>query len=305
MIKNTPEMSIGALGPLVVRLLPNLRRWLTIWMAVSVLFALISLIEVAHTPEAGIDVAFRVTNVTAIILALVWLPALIAIFALMGGALKTPAGEASTPGLLSTLPKLIGTLYKLEPDLEGKNKQMVADIRREAEHEYGSMATAGFQTPSDLKTYANEYEVLRSTLPQSDERTFRMDTIVAQVRALASRARYSANDIRHLFNQGRDGDRLVALGLMQATPVKECFDLALDATGNSRSAFEQFHGLRAVETMLPVLGDDDIDALLQVFEDQKRKYLIPENRARWKLYEYIMEAIENRTARSPLPKRHP
>jgi hypothetical protein len=273
---------------------PHLRRWLTVWLTVVVGFALLSLVEVTRSPSAGVAVTFKVTSVTAVLVALAWLPALVGILAFLGGTLKTPAGEVSTQGLLSVLPKLIAALDTVEPKLDEGTKRMVEDIRREAERELGSYARGMQQARAALAAYVREYETLRSSLPPSDERTFRMSTIVAQVRALASQAHYAADDIRSLFNRGQDGDRIVALGLLQVSPFRERFDLALEAIGNSRSAFEQFHGLRVVEAMLPLLSDADIECLLKVFEEQRKKYLIPENRDRWSLYQTILEKINKK-----------
>ena len=38
--------------------------------------------------------------------------------------------------------------------------------------------------------------------------------------------------------------------LMQANDIVDCLNLALDAIGNSRSAFEKYQGLRVAEIML-------------------------------------------------------
>jgi hypothetical protein len=302
MAEDNPVVHADRLLRLIWPIVPSLRRWLRIWLAVVVVFALISLVEVTRSPGAEVAVTFKATSITAILMALAWLPALAGILVLFGGAFKTPAGEASTPGLLSVLPKLIAVLDTIEPKLDEGTKQRVEGIRREAEWELGSYTRGFQQARADLAAYAREYETLRSSSPPSDERTFRMTTVVAQVRALASQAHFSAEDIRTLFNHDQEGDRIVALGLLQASPYKECFDLAIEAIGKSRSAFEQFHGLRAAEAMLPLLGDAEIERLQKVLEEQRKEYLVPKNQDRWSLYQTIMEKLRRKDSSTQTPR---
>ncbi|GCE27550.1 hypothetical protein KDA_30340 [Dictyobacter alpinus] len=51
----------------------------------------------------GLAIAFQITPTTALSFALLWLPALLRIFTLLGGGLKTPAGELSSPGIKEDL----------------------------------------------------------------------------------------------------------------------------------------------------------------------------------------------------------
>jgi hypothetical protein len=49
--------------------------------------------------------------------------------------------------------------------------------------------------------------------------------------------------VRPLFQTGRDGMRLYALGLMEADPALSDLWSVIDAIDASRSAFEQYHAL--------------------------------------------------------------
>ena len=104
-------LSVPPLDP-VNRLLSSLLNLPRPWLAVAIAMILLSTVEVTLTSSGEMTVAFRVTGITALLFALIWLPILLRIIALLGGGVKTSAGEASTPGLLTLLPKLIATHNK-------------------------------------------------------------------------------------------------------------------------------------------------------------------------------------------------
>jgi hypothetical protein len=131
---------------------------------------------------------------------------------------------------------MIALLDTVEPGLDEGTKEKVEEIRPEAERELGSRMGSFQEARTVAADYARRYEDLRSRLLSSNERTLQMSTIVAQVRAIASQVRYSAADIR-VFNSGTEGNRIVALALLQVSPVPECLDLVLEAITGSRSAF--------------------------------------------------------------------
>jgi hypothetical protein len=79
------------------------RAWL---LAVVAAAAVLSDFEVTRDAQGHLAVGFRVTATTMALVALVWLPALLGVFAVAGGGLKTPAGEATPGGLLDVLKAL-------------------------------------------------------------------------------------------------------------------------------------------------------------------------------------------------------
>jgi hypothetical protein len=51
------------------------------------------MVDAAWTSTTGLSLTFHVTTITALFFALIWLPALLRVFALLGGGIKTPFGE--------------------------------------------------------------------------------------------------------------------------------------------------------------------------------------------------------------------
>src|SRR3954454_17151168 len=87
----------------VKQLLDDVSRLPRLWIAVVTLLSMVSTLEVTRTSSADVSVRFHVTAVTASIIALAWLPAIVRAIVLTGGAVKTPAGEANTRGMLDLL----------------------------------------------------------------------------------------------------------------------------------------------------------------------------------------------------------
>jgi hypothetical protein len=59
--------------------------------------------------------------------------------------------------------------------------------------------------------------------------------------------------LRHLLDNGSDGERVIEFALAQDQPDVRLFDLVADAVENSHSAFEQYHALGASYEMLDYL----------------------------------------------------
>jgi hypothetical protein len=91
---------------------------------------------------------------------------------------------------------------------------------------------------------------------------------MAEIRALASYLSVSPRIVKSLFGSGKEGDRVVALTLLEAMPLQQCLDQILDGIQNSRSAFEQFQALRAAEEALPDLGLADRRRLAKILNTE-------------------------------------
>ena len=61
-------------------------------------------------------------------------------------------------------------------------------------------------------------------------------------------------DVSEWFHRGKPEARVIALGLMEGSERLRDFDVALEAIERSRSAFEQYHGLKLAEAMIPELS---------------------------------------------------
>src|SRR5262245_23209674 len=76
------------------------------WLAGVGLAAVLSLFQVTQTADGHMVFVMQVSTITAVFVALAWLPALLKVFALAGFDVKTAVGEASTNGLGDLLPLL-------------------------------------------------------------------------------------------------------------------------------------------------------------------------------------------------------
>src|SRR4029077_4099769 len=76
-----------------------------VWIVVVGVAAVASAFGISFK-QGALEVTFQLTAITATLIALAWLPALVQIVALGGGGVKTPAGEATTGGLLDVLQSL-------------------------------------------------------------------------------------------------------------------------------------------------------------------------------------------------------
>ncbi len=72
----------GNLEKQVVRLMKTAMQLPRYWLIVASVFVFLSMFDVVRVAEGGLSFAFRVTNTTAIFLALIWLPALLQLYAL-------------------------------------------------------------------------------------------------------------------------------------------------------------------------------------------------------------------------------
>lgn len=100
------------------------------------------------------------------------------------------------------------------------------------------------------------YEDLVSTEPSGWNRTSRMEGLLREARALDTDV-LGPDDVASIFASGTDGSRIAALALAEADPRLTTADLLIDAIRDSRSSFEQYHGLVAAEKALSHLDPQD------------------------------------------------
>jgi hypothetical protein len=81
-----------------------------------------------------------------------------------------------------------------------------------------------------------------------------LDEVMCEATQLAQETKFDPADVWTWFDQGNDSARVVALGLMLGDKDLRDFYAALDAIENSRSAFEQYYGLRVAYEMIPTLA---------------------------------------------------
>lgn len=142
---------------------------------------------------------------------------------------------------------------------------------------------------------AAAYEQLRTGSPPSDARTMEMEALVAKTRANAEQESLRREDVRRLFNQGNDGERIYALALMEGNPQLANLEAVLDAIEDPRSAFEQYHALRVARLLLPTLDDVQGGRLATAVKQQQDNGRVkPDDGGRWKQSEAILKALAER-----------
>jgi len=237
------------------------------WTGLMLVVALLSSLHLTVTSRGAVSGSFGLSALTGILLALIWLPALLKVITLAGGGVKTPAGEASTGGLLGVisafaperkreaLPPLLAALTSPEVLADPAQRTAAEPIRRDLEIQFASATLPATGVREKVAAYAREYERLRTT-PASDQRTYRMTTLMAEARAIARAAPLPFIDIRNMLENGSDGERVIALAITQDQPDIRLFPLILNAITDSRSAFEQYQALGAALEVLPMIQLD-------------------------------------------------
>jgi hypothetical protein len=250
--------------------------WL--WAGTMVVAALISTLRIDVSPEHKISGSVGVTNLTALLLALIWLPALLRILGVAGGGVKTPAGEATTPGLAAvfewfdaevkrdTIPAVLAGLNSPNVVTDPERRSDTRDLRRDLEFQLAAVTPYTGGVREALDRYAQEYESLRVTMPSGRERTLRMTSLTAEARAIARTAPLATVDLRNMLETGSHGERAIALAVAQDHPSPRLFDLICGAILQSRSAFEQYQALGAALELVPLLDTDQRRRLRTVIE---------------------------------------
>jgi hypothetical protein len=165
-------------------------------------------------------------------------------------------------------------------------------LAREAEHRGDDESAAVLRTVAhELEALARGYRRLRSSMRAGDERTRALEHVMTEARGLARSDALEAADVLTWFEEGRPEARITALGLMEGNPRLRDFEAALDAVDDSRSAFEQYHGLLLAEMMLPDLTATERAQLLVVTERALRSYRVRRDDERRTIAEELVAAI--------------
>lgn len=287
------------------------------WKVIGTVFVILSMFDITRVAKGEFSFAFRVTNTTAIFLALIWLPALMRVFALVGGNVKTPVGEITSSGLasrvqdlsqladLDTQSEFYGTLIaaavRVEKSVPSTEKEEVRQILQGFEEEYAALISSE-QTSSEMEKLAQRYKELRQ-MPSGAQRTMLMESVAGRMRALAPTAKFSHKDINaylqsHVDREAVDqGKRLAGLSILEWSGDVGYFDQVLHIiNGSSTSAFEQYRALRIVDKMLPHLDNKSRRDLQEALESQceynegKHQY-IKNGTDRWLLSKRLLSIL--------------
>jgi hypothetical protein len=278
-------------------LLPTPRTW---YLAVCIA-VLLSLFQISRTPAGAVDIQFSMGTLSAVLIALVWLPFLLKVVALGGGSLKIPQAETTLPGLwdllsrldpetqLQVLPSYIKSVEAAEATADPAERAELRHLRRDLEDRLGELVSQG-----------QLYEKIRLSLPSGPERTAAMTGIVTEAQTLARQGEVPLSKLIDLFSAG-DGGRIAALAVVKTRPSAEHLTLALNGVANSRSAFEKYLALRALEELLPRLTPDQQRQVAAVLDEERSggpdHYITPDS-DRWPVSQRILDFIDRSTERA-------
>jgi hypothetical protein len=102
---------------------------------------------------------------------------------------------------------------------------------------------------------AASYEAVRGSMGSGPERTRAMEAEIARAREDAISGRFDPGELASLFRDGREGQRVYVLGVLQERPELATAELVLDAIRGPRSPFEQYHSLLLAERALGHFSD--------------------------------------------------
>lgn len=127
-----------------------------------------------------------------------------------------------TPDFESGASQLRGVLGgKMRREVPRKVKRFVSESSGYPGVDKASLA--------ELDTYTRLYDALYPRLP-GDQRNYVLNVVlVDQLFQLGSATRFPPAIATRLFDRGSDGDRMVALLLIQTAPSTDCLDVAIDA----------------------------------------------------------------------------
>ncbi|OUL24391.1 hypothetical protein BV378_18555 [Nostoc sp. RF31YmG] len=272
------------------------------WLIISSLFILLSTFQV--TGGEKLTFKFEVTNTTAVFLALIWLPSLLKIIALTGGAIKTPAGEITGSSMMPMLQSLTGDTLgfliehtKLAEDVAPPQQQLeMRQMRHEWQKAYASRIPSS-EARKQIESLSQRYKELRNSLPPGAKRTFEMESIAGRMRALAPEVNFSEQDVNNLIKSNDQGKRLLGLSVTEWSGDPTYFYAVLNIINNSETAFEQTCALRAAEKMVTKLNTQQKKDLHSVLLHQRNfneaeKCWIRPNSNRWALSDRILTDLE-------------
>jgi hypothetical protein len=247
------------------------------WICVMLVAAVLAALDVKRSTHGDYAIGFHVRTASLVALALIWLPLLLRVFALVGGSFKAAGVEASVRGVLPQADAIEISVKARQVASAGDDveRRVAAQDLEELVNRL-AVATDREVTLADsvLEQLGREYERLRRELPPGSRRTAAMTRVVNEARARAALApRLARGAASGLLRSHRAGDRIVALGLAQETGNASAFDDVLRIILGSASAFEMFHALLALQEMSFGLSESQkrsaIDALNAEREDPR------------------------------------
>lgn len=152
-----------------------------------------------------------------------------------------------------------------------------------------------------LERLALQYARRRRGMRGGPERTKILERVVAQLVQLAREHQFDPVDVWEWFNRGKPEARITAIGLMHGDSRLRDIFVALEAIEDSRSAFEQFHGLRLAYEMIPHLSLLEQDLLREAVERAGQRQRFRDDSDRWQMSQAILARLPSRTPGGTTP----
>lgn len=245
--------------------------WLPrVWVSVLVVLTVLSAVRV--DVGGGWQVRVGATSVTALLLAVLWVPTVVRLLGLRGGTVTAGGLSLSLEAF-----RRIGT-----PDPGHREhaagaraagaRSAGARARGDADVEAGSGADAEVEGGAGdvtalgqrLDALAGDFEALHDRIGPSFERTAAMEGVLAEARLLAGRARALLDPRLATFDAAGDGERAVTVALVQGTasPLPPAVAGVLGRNlAHPRSPFEEYHLLRTLRDRWWDLPSQDREAV--------------------------------------------
>jgi MinD-like ATPase involved in chromosome partitioning or flagellar assembly len=160
--------------------------------------------------------------------------------------------------------------------------------RRNALAQFSSRPASEYA--DEFLSLAAEYERVRQQMQPGNERTYHMTAVVDRARTLLG-ASAPGNLPDLLFDLSRPGTRVIALALAQQAGDVSFVRLAISATAEPKSPFEQYHALVLGEGLLPLLGDDAKRKFADAIVSQTGNFITQQDPSRWNLSRSILKQI--------------
>jgi hypothetical protein len=146
---------------------------------------------------------------------------------------------------------------------------------------------------TDVSGLMARYEELRATQASGPRRTAAMEDLVRQARQLARSQKFTALDVRGMFDRGTEGGRLMALALMEGDLGVADLPSVLKAITSPASPFEQFHALTVANLMVSSLTPAERDELATQLQDPAVNSAWGTDTSRSSLAKTILERLKN------------
>ncbi|MEC4804963.1 MAG: hypothetical protein SAJ12_02210 [Jaaginema sp. PMC 1079.18] len=285
------------------RLLKTLLRLPPNWWRLMAILVMLSLFQIAWNRETGWQIQIVVSQTTLLLLLITWLPVFLQVFALVGGAIRTPGAEFTSPGLDDLLRQISP---KTKDEIVGamnvvlENAATTPEDRREAlqAHQEINQQYRAPLNKSDAKTelmrLAERYNQL-SSLPSGTRQHFLQEAVAGAMRSLCLKADLDDTEIRDYLQSRHPGLRLVGLSAIDDLAHITSFNGILDRISQPMSPFEQMNALSAMQRLIPVLNPTQQQRLKDTLLEQRNHNIKPQS-DRWEMSE---ELLANLKAVSP------